>query len=494
MVDVSSNFATDARFEGNIGGGNTSGSFSSTLDFAGDEDWIQVTLQAGVAYTFTANTFDPVTGSADPSLTLLDGNGNRVGFDDDSGVGFNSFLTVTPGTAGMFFVAVTSIARSPADYVVTVSNFSTAKHELTTGDDLYTGGANEQILGGRGDDTIDLGAGVEAYGDQGNDTINGGDSGSRLFGGLGDDTINGGAFAETMYGDAGNDVLYGNLGADLIYGGIGNDSIDGGDQSDEAHGGDGNDYVFGGIGVDIIYGDGGNDTLDGGTGADIMSGDAGNDLYVVDDAGDKVSELYGSGVDTVFSTIGFSLANTARVFGSVENLTLIGALAISGIGNAFANIMTGNNAANTLSGGIGNDTLSGGLGNDRLFGEAGNDRLIGGAGVDSMTGGVGNDIFVFNTALNAATNRDVIADFNHVADTFQLENAIFTKLGAGVHALNPAFFRAGAKALDGNDYIVYNKVNGVLSYDNDGNGAHAAIAFATLTNKPVLAANDFQVI
>ena len=63
-----------------------------------------------------------------------------------------------------------------------------------------------------------------------------------------------------------------------------------------------------------------------------------------------------------------------------------------------------------------------------------------------------------------------------------------------MHALNPAFFRAGAKALDANDYIVYNKANGVLSYDADGNGARAAIAFAVLINKPVLAANDFVVI
>ena len=71
---------------------------------------------------------------------------------------------------------------------------------------------------------------------------------------------------------------------------------------------------------------------------------------------------------------------------------------------------------------------------------------------------------------------------------------MFTRLGAGVHALNPGFFHAGVKAADANDYIVYNKATGILSYDNDGNGAHAAIAFAILTNKPVLAANDFQVI
>jgi Ca2+-binding RTX toxin-like protein len=156
--------------------------------------------------------------------------------------------------------------------------------------------------------------------------------------------------------------------------------------------------------------------------------------------------------------------------------------------------LTGNGGNDTLLGQDGNDTLNGGIGNDFLDGGLGNDTLFGGAGKDTMTGGANNDFFVFNTALNASTNRDTIADFNHVADTFKLENAIFTKLGAGVHALNPGFFHAGVKAADANDYIVYNKASGVLSYDSDGNGSHAAIAFAILNNKPVLAANDFQVI
>jgi Ca2+-binding RTX toxin-like protein len=163
-------------------------------------------------------------------------------------------------------------------------------------------------------------------------------------------------------------------------------------------------------------------------------------------------------------------------------------------GGAESDALTGNGGADTLLGDDGNDTLNGGLGNDILDGAIGNDRLFGGAGNDKLTGGANNDLFVFNTALNASTNRDVITDFNHVADTFQLENAIFTKLGAGVHALNAGFFHAGTKAADANDYIIYNKASGVLSYDNDGNGAHAAIAFAQLINKPVLAANDFAVI
>ena len=68
------------------------------------------------------------------------------------------------------------------------------------------------------------------------------------------------------------------------------------------------------------------------------------------------------------------------------------------------------------------------------------------------------------------------------------------KLGAGVHALSAAFFRAGAAAADANDYIVYNHANGDLFYDTNGNVAGGATLLAVLTNKPVLAADDFAVI
>jgi Ca2+-binding RTX toxin-like protein len=129
-------------------------------------------------------------------------------------------------------------------------------------------------------------------------------------------------------------------------------------------------------------------------------------------------------------------------------------------------------------------------------GVVGNDRMFGGAGNDSMSGGVGHDAFVFNTPLNPTTNKDTITDFANVAgnnDGFQLDNAVFAKLGA-VGALTGAFFRLGAAAVDGNDYIVYNKATGALSYDPNGNIAGGAIQFAALTNKPTLGVGDFTVI
>jgi hypothetical protein len=85
-----------------------------------------------------------------------------------------------------------------------------------------------------------------------------------------------------------------------------------------------------------------------------------------------------------------------------------------------------------------------------------------------------------------------IADFNHAAERFQLENAIFTKLGAGVHALSPLFFRGGAAAADADDFIVYDQANGLLSYDP--NGTQPAPWRLRCSRTVRRSANDFAVI
>ncbi len=96
-----------------------------------------------------------------------------------------------------------------------------------------------------------------------------------------------------------------------------------------------------------------------------MAGGAGDDTYFVDNAGDTVTEAAGNGTDQVWSSIGFTLG------ANMEALVLIGGGAISGTGNALANVLSGNAAANALDG-------AGGA--DLLFGDAGRDTLTGGAG------------------------------------------------------------------------------------------------------------------
>ncbi len=117
--------------------------------------------------------------------------------------------------------------------------------------------------------------------------------------------------------------------------------------------------ITGNTAANTLYGAAGNDKLNGGAGADAMFGGTGNDTYFVDNVKDVVNETGGNGIDTVQSSIGFSLANTKQVLGAVENFTLTGAGAINGTGNSLANTITGNAAANTLGGSAGNDRLFG---------------------------------------------------------------------------------------------------------------------------------------
>ena len=121
-----------------------------------------------------------------------------------------------------------------------------------------------------------------------------------------------------------------------------------------------------------------NDTLDGGTGADVMVGGTGNDGYVVDDAGDVVTENADEGTDFVDSWVAYVLGT------HVENLDLRGDADIDGTGNDLDNFIGGNAGINVLTGGAGNDTFDGEGGNDTIYGGEGNDSIDGGLGTDTM--------------------------------------------------------------------------------------------------------------
>ena len=134
-------------------------------------------------------------------------------------------------------------------------------------------------------------------------------------------------------------------------------------------GGAGNDTLTGNSQSNILIGGAGNDTLNGGAGNDTMLGGLGNDVYVVDNAGDKVTEVAGEGSDTVNVSVNYTLAALSQVE------TLNGTVGVAG---TVGLTLTGNEFDNTVNGAAANDTL---------FGGAGNDRLNGGAGADAMSGG-----------------------------------------------------------------------------------------------------------
>ena len=58
-----------------------------------------------------------------------------------------------------------------------------------------------------------------------------------------------------------------------------------------------------------MTGNAGNNVLDGGGGADTLIGLGGNDIYYVDDARVKVVEAPGGGFDTLYTSVGYTLAD-----------------------------------------------------------------------------------------------------------------------------------------------------------------------------------------
>jgi serralysin len=162
-------------------------------------------------------------------------------------------------------------------------------------------------------------------------------------------------------------------------------------------------------------------------------------------------------------------------------------------------ILKGNKKNNKLTAADTDDLLFGLGGHDTLKGLGGNDRLYGGTGKDKLYGGAGADVFVFNTKPNKKKDLDKIYDFAVKDDSVWLDNRYFKKLGKKGNetkpaALNKKFFKVGDKAKDANDYVIYNKKTGALSYDADGSGAGAAVQIATLSKKLKMTHKDFFVI
>jgi parallel beta-helix repeat protein len=357
----------------------------------------------------------------------------------------------------------------------------------STDNKLYGYGGDDTLIGGGGNDTLDGGEGndtVQFSGNHTNYAITGTGANKTVAGGTtGTDTllnIEVLQFADGKFvGDTwvpnpvapppppvntGNEVVVRN-------GGAGSETLNGRDNID--------DVMKGLGGNDTIRGRGGNDSLSGGSGNDKVYGDGGDDRVNGDSGNDLV--YGGSGNDRAYGSTG-----NDKVYGS------------AGIDRVY-----GGSGHDTVDGGSGNDWVYGDSGNDRVYGGTGDDVVNGGAGNDRLYGGAGSDAFVFNTRLGTAStdrqvNFDTVVDFNVKYDSFLLDNAIFRKLGSGTLAnpteLNAEYFVTGSKAREQDDYLIYNKKTGVLSYDADGSGSKQAVEFAQLSKNLALTHKDFFVI
>lgn len=306
---------------------------------------------------------------------------------------------------------------------------------------LNGGAGNDNLLGAAGEDTLIGGGGLDnLVGGEGKDTLFGGAGNDRLDGGAEADFLDGGEGSDTYVVDALGDIVSETgtlpgandtvrtvlaaftLGANLeslVFEGSGSFIGTGNALDNLILGGSDAATLHGAAGTDTLLGGSGGDVLDGGSGADSLAGGTGGDVYIVDDAGDIVSEtdtLTGS-IDTVHA-----LVNAYALTANVEALVFTGSGAFHG---------TGNGLANSVAGASGDDTLEGGDGDDTLTGNTGADLLDGGTGADSLVGGTGSDTYVVDNAGDLVVETDTLAGS---VDTVQTSLAAHV-LAANVEAL-----------------------------------------------------------
>ena len=360
----------------------------------------------------------------------------------------------------------------------------------------------------------------------------------NCFGVAADKVVNQGTIIGRIDLGEGNDRLVNNGAiAGLVWLGVDDDVYDGrlgtidGDVSGEV----GNDRLLGGVGAE---------TLDGGIGNDTLRGFGGDDSYWVNSLSDFVSEVGGTGEDTITTTVSLDLFAT-NLRGDIENVTLAAGMGnLNAFGDGLDNGLTGNEAANTLDGRAGADHLTGLAGNDvyvvdnpgdvvdeaagsgydivrssitfslaastqvlglveridltgsaaiSATGNASANAITGNVAANLLTGAGGADTFRFVTALNAG-NADTITDFDVATDSIALDNAVMAALGLfGPLAVAQFWSSADGVAHDADDRVIYD-TDGILWYDADGNGAGAALRLANLAAGLAMTAADFTII
>ncbi|MCC7464444.1 MAG: putative Ig domain-containing protein, partial [Gammaproteobacteria bacterium] len=443
-----------------MAGGGTD-TVQSSVSFTLSTEVESLTLTGSAAINATGNSANNVLVGNTAANTLNGGAGADAmsgGAGDDSYVVDNAGDTVAERPSEGI-----DLVQSPVSWVLgaDVENLTLTGSSAASG----TGNASGNVLtGNAGTNTLTGGEGDDTYVVQ-----NATDSVVELAGG-GIDLVRSsvtftlstevenltltGSSAISGTGNALDNVLTGNGGTNTLGGGTGNDTYVIQNTTDvvvEAAGA-GTDWVHSSVTAtlaahvenltltgssainatgntlgNVLIGNSANNTLNGGSGVDTMAGGLGNDTYVVDHAGDVVTEALDAGADTVRSGMSWVLG------ANLENLTLTGSSSISGSGNSLDNSLAGNSGSNALSGGAGDDTLN-----------------PGSSGTDALRGGAGNDTYTL-TRTSGVTITELAGE-----GIDRVNASVAHTLAANVELL----FQTGSSALNGTGNALANLLRG----------------------------------
>ncbi|MEZ5849059.1 MAG: calcium-binding protein [Hyphomicrobiaceae bacterium] len=238
------------------------------------------------------------------------------------------------------------------------------------------------ILGTAGSDNL-LGtsASDRIIGGDGNDVLSGLEGPNYLSGGRGDDTYYVNAIGDRImeFANEGYDIVYTNVTLVLdatsevefiaTYGSATTQAIN----------------LTGSNIANTLVGNSAANIIDGRGGADLMWGYGGNDTYFVDNAGDRVVELAGQGIDTIIASVSYTLDPSSEVE-RLQTASSSSTDVINFYGNGFANILGGNAASNILDGGGGADVMWGFAGDDNYYVDTAGDVVVEapGGGLDTI--------------------------------------------------------------------------------------------------------------